>query len=102
MKKISFIQAAMTFIALIVGLAIGSVIGYHKADNEFAEYLIEYEDECNILGNYYDATESLLDDLNNEYDWVDAYDNYNYYDAKHSVDSLINIRFNEVYHNDEY
>jgi hypothetical protein len=102
MKKISYKTAAMSFIILVVGLAIGSIIGYQKADNEYEKIIEEYEDECIILGNYYDAAESVLDDLQEQYDWVDAYDNYEYYDSKHSVDSLINDRFYSIYHNDEY
>ena len=30
---------------------------------------------------YYKSTEALLDTLENEYNWVDAIDNYEYYDA---------------------
>ena len=30
---------------------------------------------------YYKSTEALLDTLENEYNWVDAVDNYEYYDA---------------------
>ena len=30
---------------------------------------------------YYKSTEALLDTLENEYNWIDAIDNYEYYDA---------------------
>ena len=30
---------------------------------------------------YYKSTEALLDILENEYNWIDAIDNYEYYDA---------------------
>ena len=30
---------------------------------------------------YYKSTEALLDTLENEYNWVDAIDNWEYYDA---------------------
>ena len=30
---------------------------------------------------YYKSTEALLDTLENEYNWIDAVDNYEYYDA---------------------
>ena len=30
---------------------------------------------------YYKSTEALLDTLENKYNWVDAVDNYEYYDA---------------------
>ena len=34
---------------------------------------------------YYESTEAFLDTLNNAYDWVDAYDNYAYYDAVYKL-----------------
>lgn len=37
------------------------------------------------LENYHEAAEMLLNDLDREYDWVDAFDPYEYYDA---VDAL--------------
>ena len=30
---------------------------------------------------YYESTEALLDTLENEYNWIDAIDSYEYYDA---------------------
>ena len=30
---------------------------------------------------YYKSTEALLDTMENEYNWIDAIDNYEYYDA---------------------
>lgn len=33
------------------------------------------------LEKYYEATENLLDTLESEYNWVDAIDNYDYYEA---------------------
>lgn len=38
-------------------------------------------EENALLKEYVIATESFLDTLNDEYDWVDAYDPYDYYDA---------------------
>ena len=41
----------------------------------------------------YDAynkhTEELLDTLNSEYNWVDAFDPYDYYESREKLDSLI-------------
>ena len=41
----------------------------------------------------YDAynkhTEELLDTLNSEYDWVDAFDPCDYYDSRAKLDSLL-------------
>ena len=44
----------------------------------------------------YDAynkhTEQLLDTLDSEYDWVDAFDPQEYYESKEKLDSLIEIK----------
>lgn len=41
--------------------------------------------ECHKYDNYYHATEELLDTLEDRYNWVDAYDPEDYYEA---VDNL--------------
>ena len=46
------------------------VAGWNKSISQVDEY--HY---------YYKSTEALLDTLENEYNWVDAIDNYEYYDA---------------------
>ena len=60
------------FIAVIVLLVMNVVtaIGWSKSMNQVDEY--HY---------YYKSTEALLDTLENEYNWIDAIDNYEYYDA---------------------
>ena len=59
-------------IAVIVLLVINvvTVIGWSKSMNQVDEY--HY---------YYKSTEALLDTLENHYEWVDAIDSYEYYDA---------------------
>lgn len=53
-----------------------------KKSNEFKHELItSYE-------AYYNATETLLDDLDDKYDWVDSFDPQEYYLAKEKLDSL--------------
>lgn len=39
--------------------------------------------------SYNKATEDLLDSLNNEYNWVDAYDPQDYYDSRAKLDSIL-------------
>lgn len=39
---------------------------------------------------YYSNTEVLLDELDSAYNWVDGYDNYDYYSSKAKIDSLTN------------
>ena len=38
-------------------------------------------DQIDKYHYYYKSTEALLDTLENEYNWIDAIDNYEYYDA---------------------
>ena len=40
-------------------------------------------------GAYNKATEELLDTLNSEYDWVDAFDPQEYYESRTKLDSLL-------------
>lgn len=39
------------------------------------------ENQLNAYKQYYKATENLLDTLELEYNWVDSFDPYEYYDA---------------------
>ena len=66
------------FIAVIVLLVMNvvTVIGWSKSMNQVDEYYY-----------YYKSTEALLDTLENHYEWVDAIDRWQYYDA---VDRLKN------------
>lgn len=59
-------------IAVIVLLVINAltVIGWSKSMSQVDKY--HY---------YYKSTEALLDTLENEYNWIDAIDSYEYYDA---------------------
>ena len=59
-------------IAVIVLLVINvvTIIGWSKSMNQVDEY-----------HQYYVATEDFLDELDQHYDWVDAFDPQDYYDA---------------------
>jgi hypothetical protein len=59
-------------IAVIVLLVMNvvTVIGWSKSMNQVDEY-----------HHYYVATEKFLNELDVEYDWVDAFDPQDYYDA---------------------
>lgn len=52
--------------AAIVLLLVANMVSYYKIQ--------EYKD-------YHQAAEKLLDKLDVEYDWVDAFDPHDYYDA---------------------
>lgn len=66
MKQKSLIIAVIVLLVMNVV----TVIGWSKSMNQVDEY-----------HHYYVATEALLDTLENEYNWIDAIDNYEYYDA---------------------
>ena len=66
MKQKSLIYAVLVLLVCNVM----TIIGWSKSVNQVDNY--HY---------YYKSTEALLDTLENEYNWVDAIDNYEYYDA---------------------
>lgn len=66
MKQKSLIYAVLVLLVCNVI----TLIGWGKSMNQVDEY--QY---------YYKSTEALLDTLENEYNWIDAIDNYEYYDA---------------------
>ena len=66
MKQKSLVIAVIVLLVMNVMTA----IGWSKSMNQVDEY--HY---------YYKSTEALLDTLENHYEWVDAIDSYEYYDA---------------------
>ena len=68
--------------SIILGAIAGFVAGHSVATSESVEYLEAYD-------AYNKATEELLDTLNSEYDWVDAFDPQEYYESREKLDSLI-------------
>jgi hypothetical protein len=46
------------------------------------------EEELNALREYHIQAESLLDSLDNEYNWVDAVDHEGYYQASHHLKTI--------------
>lgn len=68
--------------SIILGAIAGFVAGHSVATSESVEYLKAYD-------AYYKHTEELLDTLNSEYDWVDAFDPQEYYESREKLDSLI-------------
>ena len=47
------------------------------------------EEELNALREYHIQAESLLDSLDNEYNWVDAVDHEGYYNATNHLKTII-------------
>ena len=66
MKQKSLVIAVIVLLVMNVV----TVIGWSKSMNQVDEY-----------HQYYMATEDFLDELDQHYDWVDAFDPQNYYDA---------------------
>lgn len=54
----------------------------------------------NELIDAYDAynkhTEELLDTLDAQYDWVDAFDPYDYYESRAKLDSILRKKVNNI------
>ena len=64
------------------GMLIGCIISLY----------LEIKHQDTIISNYkeyYTSTESLLDELDSAYNWVDGYDSYEYYSSKAKIDSLL-------------
>lgn len=76
MKK-SFKIFAVLFITYFAGNTI--VKSVVNASIEKATITLEQENK--LLWDYYYSAENLLDTLETKYQWVDAIDNYDYYDA---------------------
>jgi hypothetical protein len=61
-------------IGLLVLTNLIALIGWSNANRKITMY-----------HTYYKATENLLDTLDNHYDWVDAFDPYDYYEASWGI-----------------
>lgn len=68
-------------LSIILGMIVGFVAGHSVATSESVKYLEAYD-------TYNKATEELLDTLDNQYDWVDAFDPCDYYESRTKLDSL--------------
>ena len=65
------------YIVVILVLLIGNItclIGWNMSINDTSKYY-----------NYYKASEHLLDDLEQQYNWVDAIDSEEYYEAVENI-----------------
>lgn len=75
------------FAVLFITYFAGNTIVKSVANASIEKATITLEQENKLLWDYYYASENLLDTLEMRYQWVDAIDNYEYYDA---VESLYN------------
>lgn len=74
MKKTFFFCSFAPIVAFVAGLNVGQPKDLSR--------------EVKIYEEYYKASESLLDTLNSEYNWVDAFDPEDYYEAAKKVKAL--------------
>lgn len=75
-----------TFLLCLLVAMVASKAGFMVCQNTTVKQ------QSNLI-EAYDAynkhTEELLDTLNSEYDWVDAFDPQEYYESREKLDSLI-------------
>ncbi len=89
MKKTTlFICLFVTVVAFAAGLKTGQPNDLQRANYNTLEYKVEL---IKAYEEYYEATENFLDTLEDHYGWVDAFDPWYYLDARHKLDSLINL-----------
>ena len=75
---------------MIAGFVAGLKVGQPN-DLQVANYnTLKYKTELiKAYDAYNKATEELLDTLDSQYDWVDAFDPYDYYESRAKLDSLL-------------
>lgn len=67
---------------MIIGMVAGFMVCQNTNNTKVNHLLSAYN-------SYNKATEDLLDTLNNEYDWVDAFDPQDYYESRAKLDSIL-------------
>lgn len=71
-----------TIIFCILSMVIGMIVGFMVCQNTNNNLLNAYD-------SYNKATEDLLDSLDNQYNWVDAFDPQEYYASREKLDSIL-------------
>ena len=88
MKKSITLCSLAAIVAFAAGLKAGQPNDLQVANYNTLPYKIEIIKAYRVYSQH---TEALLDTLDNEYNWVDAFDPQEYYEAKAELDSLINL-----------
>lgn len=86
MKKTTCLCSLVAIASFVAGLKVGQPNDLQVANYNTLPYKIEL---IEAYDTYNKATEELLDTLDNQYDWVDAFDPYNYYESRAKLDSLL-------------
>lgn len=80
MKKSILLCSLAATAAFVAGLKVGQPNDLQVANQ--TELIKAYD-------AYNKATEELLDTLDSQYDWVDAFDPYDYYESRAKLDSIL-------------
>lgn len=86
MKKTILLCSLAAIAAFVAGLKAGQPNDLQVANYNTLQYKTEL---IKAYDAYNKATEELLDTLDNQYDWVDAFDPYDYYESRAKLDSLL-------------
>ena len=73
---------------LTYSILIGAIIGLLIMNLYFYSLNKRQNNLIKAYSSYYNGTERLLGNLDSAYNWVDGYDNYEYYSSKAKIDSL--------------
>ena len=86
MKKTILLCSLAAIAAFVAGLKVGQPNDLQVANYNTLPYKIEL---IKAYDAYNKAAEELLDTLDSQYDWVDAFDPYDYYESRAKLDSLL-------------
>lgn len=85
MKKTFFLCSFAAIVAFVAGFKVGQPNDLQVANYNTLPYKIEL---IKAYDAYNKAAEELLDTLDAQYDWVDAFDPQEYYESRAKLDSL--------------
>ena len=93
MKKTILLCSLAAIAAFVAGLKVGQPNDLQVANYNTLKYKTEL---IKAYDAYNKATEELLDTLDSQYDWVDAFDPYDYYESRAKLDSLLEKKINNI------
>ena len=86
MKKTILLCSFAAIAAFVAGLKASQPNDLQVANYNTLKYKTEL---IKAYDAYNKATEELLDTLDSQYDWVDAFDPYDYYESRAKLDSIL-------------
>lgn len=91
MKKTILLCSLAAIVAFVAGLKVGQPNDLQTTNYNNLKHQTEL---IKAYDAYNEATEKLLDTLDDRYDWVDSFDPYDYYESRTKLDSLLVCRAN--------